>query len=344
VTTHADNHRRAERRIVRAWRALTGGPEVRDADRPTLLACSGGADSTALAIALAAPSRPLVIAHVRHDLRPPAETEPERQGVRTLADRLGIPFVHAEARVSTLPGNPEANARRARYRILESLASDNRCAFVATGHHAEDQLETILMALVRGSGPRGLGAMPEQRTLGRVTLIRPMLEVSRADARAICRAANATWFEDHTNADTSRLRAAMRAGPAPALAAIRPRALARASEAAAQLRDTADLLDTLAARILDRAESLPGALRWDRPALAAEHPALLAAALRLAYARLHGGSMRDSLTARSVRQAVRAITQTAHGARTIHRDRRFQWRGTELLVTPAEVRITRSQT
>ncbi|MBL8745089.1 MAG: tRNA lysidine(34) synthetase TilS, partial [Phycisphaerae bacterium] len=195
---------RFARRVALQWRRLIGSGGSR-----TLIACSGGADSTALLLALALASRELVVGHVLHDLRARADAEADRDFVRVLADRLGLPFVEAEVRVAACPGNAESNARRERYRSLARLASAHNCLFVATAHHADDQFETMLMALTRGCGPGGLRGiapsrvLPESETDRVVTLIRPMLHVTRAEARAACASAGIAWREDRTNTDTS---------------------------------------------------------------------------------------------------------------------------------------------
>ncbi len=212
----------AARAVLRRWRELTGGSGTRDPDRRTLVACSGGADSTALVLALA-DSQPLV-GHVVHDLRDRAETSAERDRVASLAAGLGLGFIETAVAVRALPGNAEANARRARYRALEALASRAGCPFVATAHHAGDQLETMLMAMLRGAGIGGLAGMPASRALGRrgVLLVRPMLGIGRADAERLCTLAGVGWATDPTNADISRFRAALRHGPLRALEAMRP--------------------------------------------------------------------------------------------------------------------------
>lgn len=171
-------------RVYFAWRRLTGAG-------PTLLAVSGGADSSALALALAASAaRPrLTIGHVVHDLRPPEQAEADRVAVEALAARLGLPvFVahvqvreHADANetaptaIPRGPRNLEARARAARYDALARLALEAGARFVATAHHLHDQIETILWRFARGSnaglsGPAGLRRKrrlrPRARTAG----------------------------------------------------------------------------------------------------------------------------------------------------------------------------------
>lgn len=239
------------RRVVAAWRMLTGGAGVRDSHRRTLVACSGGADSSALAIALASASSNIIIAHVLHDLRDMKTAAADRDSAAALSRMLEVPFVEARVRVRARAGNLEANARQSRYRALARLARSGECRFIATAHHEDDLAETVLMRLLRGAGPRGLSGIRSARPLSRdVTLIRPMLGIGRSDAHAICRLADWQWVEDSTNADTSRLRAAVRHRVLPVLREIAP-GFGRRVRAAAHLQSQShDAMLAAAARFL----------------------------------------------------------------------------------------------
>ena len=231
---------------MRAWRALTGGPAVRDADRPTLLAVSGGADSSALALALAGRPGVRAIGHVVHDLRPAAEAQADLALVERLGERLGLPL-HVE-RVRVPPGNAEGNARTERYAALKRLAAATRCRYVASAHHADDVLETMLANLIRGSGPRGLRGPAPRRRLGNVAvLVRPMLHATRAQSEALCAHHDWAWAHDATNDDpgdqTARLRAALRARVLPVLEELRPGAATRAARAAEAVREAVGVLE-----------------------------------------------------------------------------------------------------
>ncbi|VAX42586.1 tRNA(Ile)-lysidine synthetase, partial [hydrothermal vent metagenome] len=177
---------RMTRGVVARWRALTGGQPADDHDRRTLVACSGGADSVALVLMLAAGGgvgSEIVVGHVLHDLRSADETAADRDLVAGLAARLGLRFVEAPVTVRDQPGNAEGNAREARYHQLERLAWETGCPFVATAHHANDQVETMLMAMLRGAGVGGMAGMEPRRGLGErgIALVRPMLEIGGAE-------------------------------------------------------------------------------------------------------------------------------------------------------------------
>ncbi len=148
----------------------------------------GGADSVALVLALAAATDRIVVGHVVHDLRTREEVEGDRDFVRDLTAELGLSFVERAVKVRSKrrdggKGNLEALARAARYDALVEMAAEAKCRFVATAHHADDQVETLLMGIMRGVGLVGLSGMAESRLLGRagdgngkrVWLIRPMI-------------------------------------------------------------------------------------------------------------------------------------------------------------------------
>lgn len=240
--------------VIRRWRVLSGGGRVRDPDRRTLIACSAGADSSALALCLAAAGSNLVVAHILHDLRPALDATADLEAARSLASGLSLPFVSASVSCKSKGGNLEAVARRERYTALVGLAREHACPFIATAHHADDQLETLLMRLIRGSGPRGLsGIAPKRRLAPGVTLIRPMLDITRADAEAICRDAGVPWATDATNTDRTRLRAALRHDIVPVLRRIAPSIASTAGRVAAVQREIARELERTATHLYTRA-------------------------------------------------------------------------------------------
>jgi tRNA(Ile)-lysidine synthase len=264
------------------------------------------------ALAAIAPRRgwqlTLAVGHVQHHLRPENEAEGDAQFVAGLAKSLGLPFLRvdlepperAEApgsrlrspeardrgqasgrRTGTARRNIEAWARRERYRALSLMAQSVAADYIATAHHADDQLETLLMRLLRGASLRGLAGMRWRRRLPTpgtpapgcpapgcpapgippdgetaqpgvhpghpgdpgVWLIRPMLGVDAQAARAFLRDLGQAWREDATNQDTSRLRAALRLKVLPELRKLRPDAPLRAVQLGAHLRQVQRLVD-----------------------------------------------------------------------------------------------------
>ncbi len=347
--------------IARSWRELTSGRHLSGrlgAGERTLVACSGGADSSALVLALAAVTKDLVIAHVVHDLRPEAACLADRDAVRELAARLGLPFV--EARVSTrdlkIDGapatavialragdrNPEGLARRLRYLALAKLAHEHSIRFIATAHHAGDQLESILMALVRGSGPRGLRGTAASRAFPRgndaLRIIRPMLGVTREECERLCRDSGWIWREDPTNADTARLRSYFRHRVIPGILAARPGADLRAGASAELLRDAAALVADRARALLASAEPARGqngveGLSWRRAALRGERSAVLGELIRRAARRLTGERGMDRLGRSALDAVIDAIRSPAKHPRT------FELRSIEIRVTSRTISI-----
>jgi len=307
---------KAARRAAKAWRDLTANaPNPR-----TLLACSSGADSSAMAIALAASHsirRHTVLAHIVHDLRPRDLALADRDAAKSLADALDLPFAEAEVTIDPA-ANAESTARRLRYDALATLAAEHDCRYVATAHHADDQLETILMRLIRGAGPRGLAAIRTSRPLDdHTTLIRPMLALSHDDCQRLCRAAGWSWREDHTNADTSRLRAALRTHVLPELRAIAPGAPTKAAEAAKLCESAADLIAQLAERHQPTRQP-DGSLHWPRAQIASLDAIVLAELLRQSTSALTHGANLDRLTQRELIRAADRIADQSTDPRQIH--------------------------
>ncbi len=218
---------------------------------PLLIACSGGADSLALAVAALAVAggRPVVGATVDHGLQSGSADR-----ARTCADmlrRLGC----SDAAVLTVTvdraGGLEAAARRARYAALGGLARSIG-APVLLGHTADDQAETVLLGLARGSGPRSIAGMrPWRPPWGR-----PLLTVTRADTEALCREAGLTPWQDPHNSDPSFTRVRLRTQVLPLLEDVLGGGVRDALVRTADLMaDDLTALDAIAADVLERARS-----------------------------------------------------------------------------------------
>jgi tRNA(Ile)-lysidine synthase len=167
------------------------------------VAVSGGPDSLALLL-LAAAARPGLVeaATVDHGLRPEAREEAET--VAALCERLGVPHAILTARWSAAPETAiQERARAKRYRLLGYWAEERGLAALATGHHADDQAETLLMRLARGSGVRGLAGMRRRSVApgSHVPLIRPLLGWRRSELERVCLAAGVKAVADPSNDD-----------------------------------------------------------------------------------------------------------------------------------------------
>ncbi|RJL20862.1 tRNA lysidine(34) synthetase TilS [Paracoccus siganidrum] len=169
-------------------------------DMPSLgVAVSGGGDSVALMRIIAewARGRRIMVATVDHGLRP--ESEAEARQVGQAARALGLPHAALLWQRETEAGNLMAHARDARLRLLSAWAQRNELAAVALGHTADDQAETLMMRLARGSGIDGLAAMTEWRDAFGIRWLRPMLGVGRDELRDWLRARDIPWIEDPSN-------------------------------------------------------------------------------------------------------------------------------------------------
>lgn len=253
----------------RALRAARASGLVR-AGEPLLVMLSGGGDSVCLldvAVLLGAEVEAL---HVDHGLRDGSGADADH--CRELCERLGVPLAveRVELPAADGPGNLQAQARDARYALAERHARGD----YAAAHTASDQAETVLYRLAVSPGRRALLGMAPRR--GR--LVRPLLAITRADAREHCRARGLEWREDPSNSSLLFARARVRERILPELLELNPAAERTITETAAQLREEAEVLDQALADALGRPAAAPLPLE----ALRALPPALARLALRTA--------------------------------------------------------------
>ena len=233
-----------------------------------LAACSGGPDSLALAAALAfaAPRMGLRAGGVTVDHGLQDGSGSRAASVVSVLSGLGLDPVRGMAVTVSAGGGPEAAARTARYDALAKMAAELGAAAVLLGHTLDDQAETVLLGLARGSGPRSLAGMPRRRGIFR----RPLLGVRRPVTAAACEALGLEPWQDPHNADRRFARVRIRLDALPALEAALgpgvPEALARTAD---QLRADAELLESISSE-RSRADSplpvsslagMPGAVR-----------------------------------------------------------------------------------
>ena len=221
---------------------------------PLAVAFSGGADSTALLLACAAhwPGR-VQAWHVHHGLQTAAD-DFERHCAAVCA-RLQVPLRVQRMDARAAPGqSPEAVARARRYEAFEALAStDQARAAIKTiviAQHADDQAETVLLALSRGAGLPGLAAMPARWRRGGLVYARPLLDVPAPAIRAWLRARGEDWVEDPSNADERYTRNRIRARLLPVLQELFPAFRATFARSAAHAAQAQDILAEVAAQDL----------------------------------------------------------------------------------------------
>ena len=226
-------------------------------DRPVLVACSGGADSLALAAAVAfeAPRAGVRAGAVTvdHGLQPGSADRADRTAA-VLRD-LGLAPVLVVPVLVGADGGPEGAARTARYAALAGAAAEHG-ARIALGHTLDDQAETVLLGLGRGSGPRSVAGMVGHRRTGGTDWWRPLLGVRRATTRAACAALDLPVWDDPWNDDPAYTRVRLRTEVLPLLEQVLGGGVAPAlARTAALLRADLDALDDLAA---DRLAALSG--------------------------------------------------------------------------------------
>ncbi|MGF6161762.1 tRNA(Ile)-lysidine synthase [Pseudomonas sp. 2725] len=219
------------------------------------IAFSGGLDSTVLLHLLATLSKTeslpaLNAIHVHHGLQAVADTWPEH--CRAVCAALGVPL--QVVRVQVQPGaSLERAARDARYHAFTEALQANEV--LLTAQHRDDQAETLLFRLLRGAGVRGLSGMPRQRPLGKGHLLRPMLDVTRAELEAYASAHDLSWIEDPSNQDLQYSRNYLRHQVLPVLIQRWPQAVATMARSATHLNEAQGLLEELADMDLREASS-----------------------------------------------------------------------------------------
>lgn len=227
-----------------AFERTLAGAVAEGATPRFVVALSGGLDSTVALSALLKTSLSASIraVHVDHGLHP--DSAEWRRHCRDVCAALHVPFT--DVAVSARPSrgqSPEEAARQARYRCLEHDLGEGET--LVTGHHADDQLETVLLQLLRGAGPAGLAAMPMLADFGRGSLCRPLLGFRRAELAAWAESRRLTWLEDPSNRETGFDRNYLRHHVVPRLQDRWPAAALSAVRSARLCGEVAELLEAL---------------------------------------------------------------------------------------------------
>lgn len=216
---------------------------------PLAVGLSGGADSTALLLACARrwPGQVSAI-HVHHGLQ--AAADDFERHCAALCQRLNLPLTVQRVDARKAPGqSPEDAARQARYQAFAAALAQHApgaLPSIALAQHADDQAETLLLALSRGAGVAGLAAMPARWQRDGLRWQRPLLQVAAADVRDWLRAQGQGWVEDPSNGDQRLARNRIRAQLIPALSAAFPAFRETFARSAAHAAQAAELLEELA--------------------------------------------------------------------------------------------------
>ena len=230
-----------------------------------VVAFSGGLDSTVLlhALVTSAGERdiPIVAVHVDHGLH--EKSSDWSAHCKAFASSLGVDFISERVSVKRDAGHgPEAAAREARYRVLAALLKPGD--WLLSAHHQDDQAETLLLNLIRGSGPAGLAGIAEIRSFEVGSLVRPILDVPGASLRDYAESKGLAWIDDPSNADQQFDRNFLRREIMPRLVSRWPDAARRLQRSSRIAGDAATLLDELAAIDAATLGDRPDRLRIDR--------------------------------------------------------------------------------
>ena len=219
-----------------------------------LVALSGGADSVALLLGLFELQKTgriarLCAAHLNHGIRG-EHADADEAFSRELCERLGIPFFQRRVDVPALAASENSSielaARSARYAFLRDVKNEQGLDWIALGHHRDDQAETVLLRLLRGSGTDGLAGMRVKTG----ELIRPLLKTGKDEILAYLSACGQDYCTDATNFETDATRNRIRLAVLPVLEEINPSAKAALASAASHIAEDAEFLNLLADRAL----------------------------------------------------------------------------------------------
>ncbi|HXI22702.1 MAG TPA: tRNA lysidine(34) synthetase TilS [Pyrinomonadaceae bacterium] len=282
------------RRLLMAWRGL----ELPVNNAAVIVAVSGGADSVALLAGLDELIKSqkldvrLIVAHLNHKLRGEA-SDADARWVSKFSRQLGYQFIGRSVDVKRLSkrtsDNLEQAARRARYDFLKRSATSHKAKLVLTAHTLDDQAETVLLNLLRGSGTDGLAGMEPVRKFdpkSDLIVARPLLGwAKRSDTENLCRARGIDFRLDQMNANEAFARVRVRAQLLPLLKTFNPKAEEAISRAAEILREDNLALEAAAGRLIEYSGAAPSSSNQKQAAIRADllriaQPALRRRALR----------------------------------------------------------------
>ena len=292
---------RFPRLLLAEWRRL----KLPFSGETIVVAVSGGADSTALLLAIEELKTlnklavDICVAHLDHRLRD--SSAQDAKWVKELAAKLGYRSVIGRSTVAedakATSDNLEQAARKARYAFLERMAKKLSANYVLTAHTMDDQAETVLMRLMRGSAGAGLGGMEAVRPLAKnssIKLVRPLLWARRSDTEEYCRLRRTAFLSDEMNDDQRFVRVKVRKQLLPLMESFNNKIVEALSRTAAQLREDGAVLFNDSGALLKRAsledETKTPAL--DVKVLSAAPPALRRRALRQWIAEARGSARR----------------------------------------------------
>jgi tRNA(Ile)-lysidine synthase len=266
-------------------------------EETVVVACSGGADSMALLDILASLSGfrlTLVVAHLNHMLRG-TESDGDEQFVRAAALRyealVEVSGIDVAALAKERSLSLEEAGREARYSFFRKVAAKHSASAIAVGHHRDDQVETVLMRLIRGAGGSGLAGMRPRSG----EIVRPLLCLNRDEIEAYLRKRRMAWRDDVTNADIRFVRNRIRHELLPLLESMNPEVVQVISQSAEALAADEEILGGLVLKAFERiAETASLSVRFDLTKLFQEPPPLRKRLYRTAIGQVKGDLKRIS--------------------------------------------------
>ncbi|GMR22296.1 MAG: tRNA lysidine(34) synthetase TilS [Acidobacteriota bacterium] len=295
---------------------------VRPAER-VLIGLSGGPDSVALTHALFELTTKLgiqlIAAHLHHGLR--VEADDDQAFCHELADALHLPFVAGRidvaSRAKAAKRSIEDEARRARYAFLSSQAAYQGCERIAVGHTMDDQAETFMMRLARGSGVRGLSSVYPVVKKENIDIIRPLIDVRRHEIVAYLEQRGLSYRDDASNRDRRFTRNRLRHDVLPYVAdELNPRLVEALARSAEILRDEEEFMETRARKVFDETKAIgKTGISLSVSALGALHPALRRRLTRLAVEHVNGNTA--NLTSSHVADVL-ALLEEGKSGREVH--------------------------
>lgn len=302
-----------EKAAIETWKRLVGDDEV-------LLMVSGGVDSMALMETARLAGIHFSVMHVTHDMRPEAETDADSFIVSSYCDKYNIPFVQ---RYSNSQTKSETDYRNQRIQHIVSHRRRNHFKYVATGHHADDQIETVLMRILRGCGIEGLSGIkmvsqfPSKNV--NLTYVRPFLNIPKAKLVELCRARGVAFHEDYTNQDNTILRNSIRNTVVPQLREINPMAHVAISRLACTAEEASEYVNRNVDRyIQDRClVNSKDDLEFDRSSLIGEGDYFLHHFFKKLYTIKMGSVGLDKLNRNRMIEFIKVVKSDSSNNKTV---------------------------
>lgn len=280
-----------------------------DAQEPILLGLSGGADSSALLIMLAEYAKQvgsrIYAAHLNHGIRGD-EADRDEQFCKELCSRVGVEFFSKKLDIPSIASasgeSVETAARNARYDFFYKIMKEMGIKILATAHNADDNLETLLFNIARGTGLGGLCGIPESRPIGDCVVIRPILTMEKEKIISFCENNGLSFVTDSTNADNEYTRNKIRNRIIPILKEINPNAVRNASRMTESLKDDSLCLQSMADWFV---EELGGNYSIELEKLCGSPSSIVNRALIRLYDEITGGKALEATHINAIKELAR---------------------------------------